>query len=342
MYQRKSECVVAVHGAGSVLPAGALWTDVNRAETDANADNQRRLRDNFLAEGTGLSRRDLKKIDRMAMLALFAARSAIEEAALSEDEIAGCGILTGNAVAGWSFTEPQLRSLYQNGLSNISPYLASAWFPAASQGQIAIHMHLLGYAKTVTTDRCAGTQAIGMAYDAVRAGRATHLLAGAAEAPVTPFVEGAARHAGAPDINLIEGAAYLVLGESMARRAAIAELADHSSFTLPSAMSDRLALCAKQLMRLYQRNCEVGQLVDLMIDSRQSADRELVTILRERGWLGEAHFNGTINGDALAATGPTAAVTLCRRYITTSYRLPAIVFSLGRDFASAILLRPPH
>jgi hypothetical protein len=340
MNQRKHGAAVAIHGTGCVLARSALRTDLRRVDQNAAIVESRKVPDSILAEGTGLSRRDLKKMDRMSMLALFAARSAISEAALSADEITDCGIFTGNAVAGWTFTEPQLRSLYYDGLSNISPYLASAWFPAAAQGQIAIHMRLLGYAKTIATDRCAGTQAIGLAAAAVRAGRVICVLAGAAEAPLAPFVEGASRHAGQSDVELVEGAAYLVLGEPASHRTTIAEVVDHISFTLPVAMAARLALLSKQLTCFYERNREVGEKVDVMIDSRNSIGRGLVARVQEHNWICEAQLNSVVPGDALAATGPATAVLVCQRYVTSDYRLPAMIISLGHDFASAILLRP--
>jgi hypothetical protein len=343
MSRRKAPPVVAVLGTGSAVSPDVVSACGDQIGGRRHPVVERReLQDRALIEGTGLARRDLKKMDRMAMLAVLAARSALDEAALSVAQTADCGIITGNAVAGWSFTEPQLRSLYREGLNNISPYLASAWFPAASQGQIAIHMKLLGYAKTIATDRCAGTQAIGIAANAIRLGRAARILAGAAEAPLTPFVEGAARHAGGLDSDLVEGAAYLVLGEADPEHTPIAELVDRSTFTLPLRASERLALCTTHLADLYDRNRRIGDQVDLMIDSRLSADRDLVDRVHEHSWLHEVHWNAVVRGDALAATGPLTAVSLCRKYATASYGLPAIVFSLGRDFGSAILLGPPH
>jgi len=112
--------------------------------------------------------------------------------------------------AGWTFTEPQLRALHETGLENVSPYLATAWFPAAPQGQITIHLGLKGFAKTVTTDRCSGSQALGLAYERIRGGRSELLLAGGIEAPVTPLVE-RALSAIMPTSTLCEGAAYLLL-----------------------------------------------------------------------------------------------------------------------------------
>jgi 3-oxoacyl-(acyl-carrier-protein) synthase len=125
MSPRERVPLIAIQGIGCVLPPDAVGICGDQRSVDAVPANGRKIQDGILVEGTGLSRRDLKKMDRMAMLALFAARSAIHHAALSPDEAEECGIITGNSVGGWSFTEPQLRSLYDEGLANISPYLVS-------------------------------------------------------------------------------------------------------------------------------------------------------------------------------------------------------------------------
>lgn len=148
-------------------------------------------------------------MDRFSLLALVAARRALEAGGWNEDQSA-CGVVTGNMFAGWTFTEPQLRALHESGLENVSPYLATAWFPAAPQGQITINLGLKGFAKTVTTDRCSGSQALGLAYERIRGGRSNLLLAGGIEAPVTPLVQ-RALSALAPSCGLCEGAAYLLL-----------------------------------------------------------------------------------------------------------------------------------
>jgi len=133
-----------------------------------------------------LPTKEIRKVDRFSLLALVAARRALEAGGWNGEQPA-CGVVTGNMFAGWTFTEPQLRALHASGLEDVSPYLATAWFPAAPQGQITIHLGLKGFAKTVTTDRCSGSQALGLAYERIRGGRSNLLLAGGIEAPVTPL-----------------------------------------------------------------------------------------------------------------------------------------------------------
>jgi 3-oxoacyl-(acyl-carrier-protein) synthase len=88
---------------------------------------------------------------------------------------------------GWGVTDPGLRNLLRKGYKEVSPYIASAWFPTAPQGQISIQWGLGGYSKTVVADTASSMLAIGYAARAIEEGRADLMLAGGAEAPITPY-----------------------------------------------------------------------------------------------------------------------------------------------------------
>lgn len=201
-----------------------------------------------LVAASGLPPRELRKLDRFSLLAVSAARRALEEAGLGEERRNACGVLTGNMLAGWTFTEPQLHHLHEAGPSEVSPYLATAWFPAAPQGQISIHLGLKGFAKTITTDRCAAAQAIGIAFERIGRSEDDIVLAGGVEAPLTALVEEAVERS--PEIGgcLGEGAAYVVLARRPARGVAVAGYTSRS-FTPggpPAALLDLLRTsCAR-------------------------------------------------------------------------------------------------
>lgn len=93
----------------------------------------------------------------------------------------------GNALGGWLFAETELRDLYQEGREGISPYMASAWFPAASQGQVTIYYGLKGYSKTVVADKASSALAIWYGARVLRDKKSDFILAGGMEAPVTPY-----------------------------------------------------------------------------------------------------------------------------------------------------------
>src|SRR3972149_3791124 len=80
-----------------------------------------------------------------------------------------------------------LRALYGEAREGVSPYLASAWFPAAPQGQVSIYYGIKGFSKTVVADRASSLMAIGYARKTLQKGKLNLILAGGMEAPVTPY-----------------------------------------------------------------------------------------------------------------------------------------------------------
>jgi 3-oxoacyl-(acyl-carrier-protein) synthase len=169
----------------------------------------------------------LKRMDRYCVLALAAAQLALDDSALdvATEDPDGVGISIGNMYGGWGITDPSLRGLLQEGYASVSPYVASAWFPTAPQGQMSIFWGLRGYAKTIAADTASGAAAIGYAARAIQDGHADVMLAGGAEAPVTPYAYAFCQVSGrmgdayrpfdrrADGFRVGEGAAILVLEE---------------------------------------------------------------------------------------------------------------------------------
>ena len=135
------------------------------------------------------SNRLLKKLDRFSHLALVAADLALKDGKveLTEEDLNRVGVFMGNALGGWQYAETELRDLYIEGLEGVSPYQATAWFPAAPQGQISIYYGIKGYSKTVISDRASSLMALGYAARTIKKGNADVVLAGGTEAPVTPY-----------------------------------------------------------------------------------------------------------------------------------------------------------
>ena len=138
---------------------------------------------------SNVSSRLLKKIDVFSHMALVASELAISDAELdlSKENLKRCGIFTGNAIGGWLYAETELRDMYLEGREGVSPFMASAWFPAAPQGQISIHYGIKGYSKTIVSDRASSLMAIAYAAKNLNHGKNDFILAGGMEAPVTPY-----------------------------------------------------------------------------------------------------------------------------------------------------------
>lgn len=138
---------------------------------------------------TNVSERLLKKIDLFSHLALVATDLALRDSEidLAKENLDRTGIFVGNAIGGWFYAETELRDLYLEGREGVSPYMASAWFPAAPQGQISIYYGIKGYSKTVVSDRASSLMAIGYAERTLAREKLDLILAGGMEAPVTPY-----------------------------------------------------------------------------------------------------------------------------------------------------------
>ena len=136
-----------------------------------------------------VSSRLLKKIDVFSHMALVASELAIQDAKLdmTKENLKRCGIFVGNALGGWLYAETELRDMYLEGREGVSPFMASAWFPAAPQGQISIHYGIKGYSKTVVSDRASSLMAIAYAARNLIHDKNDFILAGGMEAPVTPY-----------------------------------------------------------------------------------------------------------------------------------------------------------
>ena len=269
---------------------------------------------------------------------MSAARRALHGAGLSPETWRACGVLTGNMLAGWTFTEPELRALHDEGPGAVSPYLATAWFPAAPQGQITIHLGLHGFAKTITTDRCAGLQAIGMAFERVRRRRDELILAGGVEAPRTPLVELAANGSRVRWAPLSEGAAYLVLGAAAGAGPWIAG-SFQRKVTTDGGPARALELVLDALETLGRGCPPLGA---LLVDAPGGCGLERVAeAWAKDGRAGadvEVLFTANLFGEALAASGALSVETARAWLCTRAEPASAVVVSVGESTVELLWL----
>jgi len=193
---------IAISGLGVVSPSGIdkrkFWANV-KAGRSAIKKIDRFDASRYPSHVAGqvheldaysnVSSRLLKKIDLFSHMGLVASEMAIQDARLdlTKENLKRAGIFMGNAIGGWLYAETELRDLYLEGREGVSPFMASAWFPAAPQGQISIHYQMKGFSKTVVADRASSLMAIGYAAKTLNRGKNDFILAGGMEAPVTPY-----------------------------------------------------------------------------------------------------------------------------------------------------------
>lgn len=154
-----------------------------------------------------------RRIDRFSAVALLAVSSVLD--ALPPDQRPArerIGVFLANTRAGWAYGAPELGLLVQRGPDAMHAYQATAWFPAAAQGEATIALDLRGCAKT-TAGRASGfAEALWLARDALERHAVDLALVGAAESLVSDFVlRDWATAAPLPDTGPAEGAVVLAV-----------------------------------------------------------------------------------------------------------------------------------
>jgi 3-oxoacyl-(acyl-carrier-protein) synthase len=193
---------IAVTGIGIVAPSGIgrrqFWANIKSGRSfvkEITRFDASRYPSHIagqiddLEKYTHVSERLLKKIDAFSHMALIAAELSLQDAGIDikKEDPNLVGIFLGNAIGGWLYAETELRDLYIEGREGVSPYMASAWFPAAPQGQVSIYYGIKGFSKTVVADRASSLMAIGYARKILSKNKLNMILAGGMEAPVTPY-----------------------------------------------------------------------------------------------------------------------------------------------------------
>ncbi len=135
-----------------------------------------------------MPRKKVKECGRFITLSWAASRMAIENAELeltdSERERAGCFI--GVGLGGLERIEAVKEVLDTKGPRKISPYFIPSLIGNLAAGQVSIEYGLQGPTMCHTSACSSSAHALGEAYEWIRHGRADVMVAGGAEATITP------------------------------------------------------------------------------------------------------------------------------------------------------------
>lgn len=138
-----------------------------------------------------LDKRDVRRHDRVSQFAVAAASEALKSADLDGPPEGGdprrFGVIFGSGIGGIATFETQHRRLIEHGPKRVSPFFIPMFIPDISAGLISIRWGLQG-PNYATVSACASSaHAIGAAMRHIRHGDADLMLAGGAEATITPM-----------------------------------------------------------------------------------------------------------------------------------------------------------
>jgi 3-oxoacyl-[acyl-carrier-protein] synthase II len=135
------------------------------------------------------SPKDARRLDRNVLLSLGAAREAVADAGLdgaySPDRI---GILFGTAIGGIMGIVEQVDVLRDRGPDRVSPTFLPNVLVDTASGQLSIALGFRGPNYAPVSACATGSTAVGEAAELIKRGGADAVLAGGAEACITPLI----------------------------------------------------------------------------------------------------------------------------------------------------------
>jgi 3-oxoacyl-[acyl-carrier-protein] synthase II len=137
-----------------------------------------------------MSKKAARRMDRYAQLGIAAGIEAAESAGIVDlvrDKPERVAIVMGSGIGGLSTWEREYRILHERGPGRVSPFLITMMVPNMAAGQLAIMLGATGPSQCPVLACATGAEAIAEGLELIRRGDADVVIAGSAEAPITPL-----------------------------------------------------------------------------------------------------------------------------------------------------------
>ncbi len=258
---------VVVTGVGAISPVGLnvpdMWEALIAGKSGVDyisGFDPTPFETKFAAEVKGfdpmvyVSRKEAHRMDRFTQFAVAASLQAVESSGLKMDNgnTEETGVIIGSSVGGLLSISEQLKILNEAGPRRISPILAPTMTGDAPSVQVSLVLGTKGLSYSPSSACSSGTDAIGQAYQVIKAGDAKAMIAGGAEAPVVPLIVAAfnSLHALSTSNNGVKAACRpfdakrdgFVLGEGAA--VLVIEDADHAAERGAPILAEIASYCA--------------------------------------------------------------------------------------------------
>lgn len=196
---------VAITGMGVISPLGnsvkELWENIANGKSGAGPITKfdaSKFKTRFACEVKNfhpeeyIDKKELKKYDLFTQYAIAASDQAIKDAKLdfttmNDAELAEVGVIWASGNGGIGTFEEQLREFHGgDGTPRFNPYFIPKMIVDIAAGVISIRHKLQG-PNYCTVSACASSNtAVISAFDTIRLGKATIMVAGGSEAAITP------------------------------------------------------------------------------------------------------------------------------------------------------------
>ena len=136
-----------------------------------------------------ISRKEVKRLDRYGVYALYSAIEAIEDSGFldSNYDPNRVGVLISSGIGGMETLLEENDKLINRGPERVSPFFIPKMIPDIAAGVVAIKYGFKGINFCIVSACASSAHSIGEAYWAIKRGDADIVVAGGAEAPLIPL-----------------------------------------------------------------------------------------------------------------------------------------------------------
>jgi len=136
-----------------------------------------------------ISRKDVRRMDRFAQLAVAASLQAVEQAGIKINPTNqnNIGVLIGTGAGGLITLAQQIQVMLESGPDRVSPFLAPMMATDMASAQVSILLGAKGPNFCTTSSCSSSSDAIGVAYETIKRGDAQTMITGGSEAIITPI-----------------------------------------------------------------------------------------------------------------------------------------------------------
>ncbi len=192
---------VAVTGIGAVSPLGldapTTWSAALAGQSGIDwisAFDTEGLPIRIAAEIKGFdpqkvaSAKDARKLERNVLIALSAAKEALDDSGLTDFDPTRVGIIFGSAIGGVTQIAEQAAILRERGPDRVAPSFLPNVLVDTASGQIAISLGIKGVNYAIVSACATGSHTIGEGAELIKRGWVDAVIAGGTEACVDPLI----------------------------------------------------------------------------------------------------------------------------------------------------------